>query len=38
MTFEQLADLWLKRGPPGQTSDATREDYTSIVTTHLLPI
>jgi hypothetical protein len=37
MAFDQLAYLRLERGLPGETSDATREDYSSVVKTHLLP-
>ena len=37
MTFERLAVLWLERGLPAETSDTTRDNYTSLVTTHLLP-
>jgi integrase len=36
-TFETLAALWLDRGLPADTSDTTRDNYRSLVRTHLLP-
>ena len=36
-TFAQLADLWLARGLPAETSDLTRANYTSLIHKRLLP-
>ena len=37
MTFGTLASLWLTRGLPSETSEATRENYETMIRTHLLP-
>ena len=37
LTFETLAALWLERGLPADTSQNTRDNYSSLIRTHLLP-
>lgn len=37
VTFNALAALWLERGLPAETSEGTRENYASLIRTHLLP-
>jgi len=36
-TFADLANLWLTRGLPTETSDNTRENYTTLIRSRLLP-
>jgi integrase len=35
--FRELADLWLQRGLPAETSQPTRDNYETLIRTHLLP-
>lgn len=37
LTFQTLAALWLERGLPAETSQNTRDNYASLIKTHLLP-
>lgn len=36
-TFAQVAELWLARGLPAETSDLTRANYASLIRKRLLP-
>ncbi|MCL3862108.1 hypothetical protein [Actinotalea sp. K2] len=36
-TFAELAELWLVRGLPAETSDLTRDNYASLIRKRLLP-
>ena len=37
VTFQTLSALWLERGLPAETSQNTRDNYASLINSHLLP-